>query len=89
VGASGHVQDLTRFLKYYSSGKGLKGVSKNYNFRQEMTFFEGGWHTFWPIILERLNFKGRGFQDSYLGSLALLAAYGGQSSNENWGSCGG
>jgi len=45
--------------------------------------------TFCPIISERLNFKGRGFRDSDLGSLALLGVYDGQSSNANWGSCGG
>jgi len=47
-------------------------VSKNDDFRQKTTFFEGGWHTFCPIISDRLRFKGCGFQDSDLGSLALL-----------------
>ncbi len=51
--------------------------------------FRGGQRTFCPIISEWLNFKGRGFGDSDLGFLALLVVYGGQSSNENWGSCGG
>jgi len=64
-------------------------VSKNDDFWQKNDVFRGGRRTFCPIISDWLNHKGRGLRDSDLESLALLGVYGGQSSNENWESCGG